>query len=78
MNGFNEELLTEIKLLIKSEVDEGLKNQKEEFDSAFTQLQKHITKLENEKDYLEQYGRSVCLWTEDVPIANEETTRIYL
>ena len=39
MNGFNEELLTEIKLLIKSEVDEGLKNQKEEFDSAFTQLQ---------------------------------------
>ena len=50
LNGFKDELLTEIKLLIKSEVDEALKKLKEEFDSAFTQLEKRITKLENEKD----------------------------
>ena len=50
LNEFRDELLTEIKLLIKSEVDEALKKQKEEFDSAFTQLEKRITKLENEKD----------------------------
>ena len=49
LNGFKEELLPEIKLLIKSEVDEALKEQKEELDTAFTQLEKCITKLENEK-----------------------------
>ena len=36
LNEFKDELLTEIKLLIKSEVDKALKKQKEEFDSAFT------------------------------------------
>ena len=50
LNGFKDELLTEIKLLVKSEVDEALKKQKEEFDSAFTQLEKRITTLENERD----------------------------
>ena len=45
LNEFKDELLTEIKLLIKSEVDEALKKQKEEFDSASTQLEKRITKL---------------------------------
>ena len=73
MNEFKDELLTEIKLLIKSEVDEALKKQKEEFDSAFTQLEKRITKLENDNEDLEQYGRRVCLRIEDVPVANEET-----
>ena len=73
MNEFKDELLTEIKLLIKSEVDEALKKQKEEFDSAFTQLEKRITKLGNDNDHLEQYGRRVCLRIEDVPVANEET-----
>ena len=61
MNEFKDELLTEIKLLIKSEVDEALKKQKEEFDSAFTQLEKHIIKLQNDNDNIEQYGRRVCL-----------------
>ena len=74
LNEFKDELLTEIKLLIKSEVDEALKKQKEEFDSAFTRLEKRITKLENDNDDLEQYGRRVCLGIEDVPVANEETT----
>ena len=60
LNEFKDELLTEIKLLIKSEVDEALKKQKEEFDSAFTQLEKRITKFENDNDDLEQYGRRVC------------------
>ena len=73
MNEVKDELLTEIKLLIKSEVDEALKKQKEEFDSAFTQLEKRITKLENDNEDLEQYGRRVCLRIEDVPVANEET-----
>ena len=73
LNEFKDELLTEIKLLIKSEVDEALKKQKEEFDSAFTQLEKRITKLENDNYDLEQYGRRVCLRIEDVPVANEET-----
>ena len=68
LNGFKDELLTEIKLLIKSEVDEALKKQKD-----FTQLEKRITKLENEKYDLEQYGRHFCLRNEDVPVANEET-----
>ena len=68
LNGFKDELLTEIKLLIKSEVDEVLKKQKD-----FTELEKRITKLENEKYDLEQYGRRFCLRTEDVPVANEET-----
>ena len=36
LNEFKDELLTEIKLLIKSEADKALKKQKEEFDSAFT------------------------------------------
>ena len=54
LNGFKDEVLTEIKLLIKSEVDEVLKKQKEEFDSAFTQLEERITKLENKKYDLEQ------------------------
>ena len=36
LNEFKDELLTEIKLLIKSEVDKALKKQKKEFDSAFT------------------------------------------
>ena len=74
MNEIKDELLTEIKLLIKSEVDKALKKQKEEFaDSAFTQLEKRITKLENDNEDLEQYGRRVCLRIEDVPVANEET-----
>ena len=68
LNGFKDELLTEIKLLIKSEVDEVLKKQKD-----FTELEKRITKLENEKYDLEQYGRRFCLRIEDVPVANEET-----
>ena len=50
-----------------------LKKQKEELDSAFTQLEKRITKLENDNDDLEQYGRRVSLRNEDVPVANEET-----
>ena len=53
LNEFKDELLTEIKLLIKSEVDEALKKQKEDFDSAFTQLEKGITKLKNDNDDLE-------------------------
>ena len=73
LNGFKDELLTETKLLNKSEVDKALRKQKEEFDPAFTQLEKCITKLENEKDNLEQYGRRVCLRIEDVPVAHEET-----
>ena len=73
LNEFKDELLTEIKLLIKSEVGKALKKQKEEFHSAFTQLEKCITKLENDNDDLEQYGRCVCLRIKDVPVANEET-----
>ena len=53
LNEFKDELLTEIKLLIKSEVEEALKKQKEDFDSAFTQLEKGITKLKNDNDDLE-------------------------
>ena len=53
LNEFKDELLTEIKLLIKSEVDEALKKQKEDFDSAFTQLEKGITILKNDNDDLE-------------------------
>ena len=53
LNEFKDELLTEIKLLIKSEVDEALKKQNEDFDSAFTQLEKRITKLKNDNDDLE-------------------------
>ena len=70
-NGFKEELLTEIKLLIKSEVDEALKKQKDGSNSAFTQFKKRKTKLDSEKDYLQQYGRRVCLRIEDAPVANE-------
>ena len=73
LNEFKDELLTEIKLLIKSEVGKALKKQKEEFHSAFMQLEKRITKLENDNDDLEQYGRCVCLRIKDVPVANEET-----
>ena len=53
LNEFKDEFLTEIKLLIKSEVDEALKKQNEDFDSAFTQLEKRITKLKNDNDDLE-------------------------
>ena len=65
-------MLPEIKLLVKSEADKALKKQKEEFDSAFSQLEKGIIKLENEKDDVEQYARPVCLRVEDVPVANEK------
>ena len=37
------------------------------------QLEKRITKLDNEKDDLEQYVRRICLTIEDLPVANEET-----
>ena len=57
----------------KLTVREGVENAQEEFDSAFTQLEKRIKKLENDNDDLEQYGRRVCLRIEDVPVANEET-----
>ena len=57
--GFRRNFLTEIKLLNKSEVEEVLKKQKEELGSAFTQLEKRITKLENEKGDFEQYGRLI-------------------
>ena len=73
LNEFKDELLTEIKLLITIEVDEALKKRKEEFDSAFTQFEKRIAKLENDNDDLEQYGRRVCFRIEDVPVANKET-----
>ena len=73
LDEFKDELLTKIKLLIKSEVDEAVKKQKEEFHSSFTQLEQRITKLENDNDDLEQYGRRVCLRIEDLPVANEET-----
>ena len=73
LNEFKNELITVIKLLIKSEADEALKKQKEEFDSASTQLEKHITKLENDNDDMEKYGRRVYLRIEDVLVVNEET-----
>ena len=73
LNEFKNELLTKISLLIKSEVDEALKKQKEEFYSAFTQLEKRITKLENDNEDLEQYGRRVYLRIKDVLVANAET-----
>ena len=73
LNEFKDELITEIKLLIKLEVDEALTKQKEEFDSTFSQLQKRIKKLENDNDDLEQYGRLACFRIEYVPVANEET-----
>ena len=57
--GFRRNFLTEIKLLNKSEAEEALKKQKEEFGSAFTQLEQRITKLENEKGDFEQYGRLI-------------------
>ena len=70
LNEFKEEVPTEIKLSIKSEIVEALKKQKEEFHLAFIQLQKHITKLENEKDDLEHNARRVCLRIEDVRVTN--------
>ena len=38
LNGVKDELLIEIKLIIKSKVDEALKKQKEELDSALLNL----------------------------------------
>ena len=75
LNEFKTELITEMKLLIKSEVDEALKKQKEAFDSALIQLKKRITELENDNDDLEQYGRCVCLRIKDVSVSNEETAK---
>ena len=37
------------------------------------QLEKRITKLENDNDNLKQYGRHVYLRIEDVPVTNKET-----
>ena len=59
---------------MKSEFDKALNKQKEQFDSAFTELEKRITKLGNDNDNLEQCGGRVYLRIEDVPVANEETT----
>ena len=46
---------------MKSEFDKALNKQKEQFDSAFTELEKRIAKLGNDNDNLEQCGGRVYL-----------------
>ena len=60
-------MLTEIKSLIKSDVEESLKKQKEEFDSAF--MEKTISS--DMVDYL-------CLKTEDERVANRRKNVVVL
>ena len=67
LNGFKEELLTEIKLLIKSEVTKG-----RIWFSFHANWEAHNKMRMNEKDDLEQYGRCVCLRIEDVLVAIKE------
>ena len=60
-------MLTEIKSLIKSDVEEALKKQKEEFDSAF--MEKTISS--DMVDYL-------CLRTEDERVTNRRKNVVVL
>ena len=68
-----QDLIIEIKSLIELEVEKVLKKQKEEFDETVMRLQQQITRLELEKDDLEQYGRRVCVRIDNVPAECEET-----
>ena len=62
------DLLSEINDLIDLEVEKAMKKQKENFDSALHELQKHFIKLEYDHDDLEQYGRCLCVHLEDIPV----------
>ena len=74
-NELKQDLITEIKSLIQLEVEKVVKKQKEEFDETVIKLQEPIKKLELEKDDLEQYGRWVCVRTDDVHDESEETAK---
>ena len=67
------DLITEITLLIRLEVEKVVKKQKEEFDETVLKLQEWMTMLEHEKDDLEMYDRRVCVRIDDVPVESEET-----
>ena len=62
------DLLSEINDLIHLEVEKAMKKQKENFDSALHELQKHVIKLGFDHDDLEQYGRCLCVRLEDIPV----------
>ena len=72
-NKFKVDLLSETKDLIHLEVDKAMKKQKGNFYSVLHELQKHVIKLEYDYDDLEQYGRRLCVRSEDIPVENDET-----
>ena len=70
---FKVDLLSEIKNLIYLEVEKTMEKQKENFETALHELQKRVIKVEHDHDDLEQYGRSLCVRLEDIPVEKDET-----
>ena len=73
-----QDLITEIKYLIQSEVEKIMRKPKEEFSVIIFKLQERIATLELEKDDLEQHGRRVCVRIDDVPVeSNKSADSVY-
>ena len=72
-NKFKVDPVSEINDLIHLEVEQVMKKQKENFDSALHKLQKRVIKLEHDHDDLEQHGRRLCVRLEDIHIEKNET-----
>ena len=71
-NKFKVDLLSETNDLIHLEVEKAMKKQKNNFDSALHELQKHVIKLEHDHDDLEQHGRCLCVRLENIPVEKDE------
>ena len=67
------DLLSEINDLIHLEVEKAMKKQRENFDLALHEPQKHVIKLEHDHGDLEQYRCGLCRHLEDIPVEIDET-----
>ena len=73
-----QDLITEIKYLIQSEVEQIVRKPKEEFSVIIFKLQEWIATLELEKDDFEEHGRRVCVRIDDVPVeSNKSADSVY-
>ena len=83
-NDFKIAIITEIRDQIKQEVSEALEKEikkREELQSTVCMLQEHVKNyqkqvngLKESQNELEQYGRRLCIRTDGVPMAKNETS----
>ena len=78
-NDFSIATITELRDQIKQEVSEEFKK-REELESTVCMLQEHVKNYQKQVNVLklsqgelEQYGRMLCIRTDGIPIAENET-----